>query len=590
MECSNVFTGVAGQSFATFINTLMAAQCAFSSEIYPSNYAPHLMDGDEFDFIVVGAGSAGSILANRLSENHEWKVLILEAGDYPSSSSEIPKAFFGLVQTKEDWGYTYENYLYPRGKVLGGSSSVNGMIYIRGNRKDYDSWGVEGWDYDSVLPYFKKFEALQGVEDELMGKEGEMKITRYRNSHPLREILENAYKELGYGKYSEERPQGYLDAYTNIYNGTRYGAAKAFLQPLKNRKNAHLVVNAQVSRVLLSSDLTAIGVEVRIDDQILTLKATKEVILSAGAVNSPQILMNSGIGPKEHLEEMGISVAKDLRVGENLHDHVIFVGLMMSLGSKALSEMTLANVMDDWYEYLMYRTGSLSTSGVENFLSFVNTKNDSLYPNVQMYYVPVYKNDPNNALKIVQQVFSLPPAMVKSQTDHNKKSNAIILTPATSYTKSVGKILLSDKDPFSKPKIFSNYFSDEMGEDLQVLLEAVRLLQKLTKTKAFEPHKPELVDVNLPNCKRFEFDSDDYWRCAIKNIATTVYHPSGTCKMGTEEDSTAVVDSRLRVRGIKKLRVVDASIMPTTISCNINAGTIMIGQKASEMIKEDWSS
>ncbi|KAF5286491.1 hypothetical protein FQR65_LT12574 [Abscondita terminalis] len=550
--CPNVFTGIAGESFATFVNTLMAAQCALSSnEIYPDNYAPHLKNEDKFDFIVVGAGTAGSILANRLSENPKWK------------------------------------FSFPRGKVLGGTSSINGMGYIRGNRKNYDSWGIESWDYDSVLPHFKKFEALYGLEDERMGKNGEVKITKYQNSNPIRDALVEAYNELGYVEYSDERPLGYVDEYNNIYNGTRYGAAKAFLQPLKDRKNAYLVVNAQVSRVLLGSDLSAIGVEVRIDDKILTVKATKEIILSAGAINSPQILMNSGIGPKEHLEELNIPVVKDLPVGENLQDYVFFMGLMVNVGEKTLPKKTSSDLLDEWHEYLMYKTGTLSMTGIDNFLAYVNTKNDSLYPNLEIYYVPIHKNDPYSAFKTVQNVFNLPPEVAEVQNENIKKSNTIILIPSISYTKSIGKVLLANKDPFSKPKIFSNYFTDE---DLQVLLDGVRFLQKLTLTKAFAVHKPEFVNLNIEKCKGIEYNTDDYWRCAIKNITNTVYHLAGTCKMGRENDLKAVVDPRLRVKGIKNLRVVDASIMPRMITCNIHAPVMMIGQKASDMIKEDWLS
>ncbi|KAF5272019.1 hypothetical protein FQR65_LT05000 [Abscondita terminalis] len=589
-SCPSAFTGLAGQSFAAFINTLMAAQCALTShEIYPSNYAPHLKNGDEFDFIVVGAGSAGSIVSNRLSENPDWKVLVIEAGDYPSSITQVPKMFFAIAETEEDWGYHMEpseNACLgindrlcgcPRGKTLGGSSSINGMIYIRGNRKDYDTWGAlgnEGWDYDSVFPLFKKFESLQGVEDERMGKDGEMKITRYENDYPVREIFINAYKEMGFGEYSEENPQGYLDAYTNIYDGTRYGTAKAFIAPMKDRKNVFVAVGAQVSRVLLGEDLTATGVEVRIGDRLITVHATKEVILSAGTINSAQILMNSGIGPEEHLEELGIPVLKNLRVGENLQDHMFFTGLMMNMGPEVLVEKTSTNVMDEWDR---------------KFFVLLGHEKHSKYPSLEMFYIPVYKNDPYRVLPILQKALHLPPEVVKAQNENNKKANNIFLVPAVAYTKSVGKILLSDKDPFSTPKIFSNYFSDEKGEDLQVLLEGVRFFQKLTKTKTFAPHNPEFVDFGLVNCKSFEVDSDDYWRCVIQNMATTVYHLAGTCKMGPKDDPAAVVDARLRVYGVKRLRVVDASIMPTMISCNINAATIMIGQKASEMIKEDWS-
>ncbi|KAF5272023.1 hypothetical protein FQR65_LT05004 [Abscondita terminalis] len=603
--CPNAFAGLAGQSFASFINTLMVAQCALSSkENYPSDYAPHLKDGEEFDFVVVGAGSAGSILANRLSENHKWKVLLIEAGDYPSHDTEVPRTFMTLAKSKEDWNYTLEpsensclgmenkRCLCPRGKALGGSSSINAMFYIRGNRKDYDSWaaqGNEGWDFDSVLPYFKKFESLQGVEDERMGKIGELKINKAINANNPRGILLEAYKEMGFGEYSEESPRGFLDVYTNINKGTRCSAAKAFVQPMKDRNNAYLVVNAQVSRVLISSQLAAVGVEMRINDNLITVKATKEVILSAGSINSPQILMNSGIGPKEHLEELGVPVVKNLRVGENLQDHVLFFGLFMKLGPNAIPKKTKTDVMNDWYQYTMYKTGVLGKTPLQNFVLFLDPKNSSIYPTLQMYYVPYPMNDPNNALQLSQYAYGMPRKAFKPYEDENEKSNLICLLPSLSYPKSKGKILLRSNDPFEKPKILLNYFSDEGGHDLEMMLEGVRFFQDVAKTKAFAAHRPKMLHLHLENCKEFVPDSDDYWKCAFKNIGTTVYHVLGTCKMGPASDPTAVVDSRLRVHGIKKLRVVDASIMPTMISCNTNAASIMIGQKASDMIREDWS-
>ncbi|KAF5272024.1 hypothetical protein FQR65_LT05005 [Abscondita terminalis] len=540
--CTNTFEGLAGQSFAAFINTLLVAQCALSSrEKYPSNYAPHLKNGEEFDFIVVGAGSAGSILANRLSENPKWRVLLIEAGDYPSVDTEIPWFNQNLKLSKEDWNYTFEplnsaflglkdkRCICPRGKTLGGSSSINAMLYIRGNRKDFDSWTIEGWDYDSVLPYFKKFEDLRGNEDERMGKGGELKITKAINENNPRDILLEAYKELGFGEYSEESPRGYLDAYTNIYEGTRWSAAKAFVQPMKDRKNAHLVVNAQVSRVLLTK-LRATGVEMRMNGKLLTVKATKEVILSAGSINSPQILMNSGIGPKEHLKELGIRTVKNLRVGENLQDHVLFFGLMLKLGSNAIPN---ANVMDDWYEYSMRKTGSLSRTSLPNFVLFLDPNNaSSIYPTLQLYYVPFPKNDPNFGLRGARKVYNLPSEPFKRHEETNKNSNIIYLMPSLSYPKSVGKILLRSKDPFDAPRILSNYFTDEGGKDLQVMLDGVRFFQKVVKTKAFAAHEAEMVHLDLENCRSFVPDSDQYWKCAFQNIANTVFHLVGTCKMG----------------------------------------------------------
>ncbi|KAF5286207.1 hypothetical protein FQA39_LY16377 [Lamprigera yunnana] len=598
-SCSVSFTGVSGESYVSFINTLMAAQCALHTpDIYPSNYGPDLKDGDEFDFIVVGAGSAGSILASRLSENPKWKVLLLEAGDYPSTTTEVPKLVFTMIQNTEDWSYNTESMKtaclglnnkkcnYPRGKVLGGSGSINAMFYIRGNKNDYNNWaekGNDGWDYDSVLKHFEKFEDTQGHSD------GKLKIMKYVNDHLLRKTLMEAYKELGYGPYGEENPQGYLDADTTINNGTRSSTAKTFLIKMKERNNAYLAVNAQVAKILLDSDLRTKGVQVRINGKLIQLKTSKEVILSAGAINSPQILMNSGVGPRKHLEELDIPVLKDLKVGENLQDHVLFPGLLLNMGPNILVQRTSTSPTDDWYEYLMYRKGPLSTSGSDNFLFFFNSKNISIYPNLQMYIMPVHQHDVDGSLKTIQKMYNLPPEVVKIQNENNKKSHNVIMVPALSYPASVGKVLLKSSDPFDKPKIFTNYFSDDSDNDVITMLQGVRFYQNLVRTKAFMPHKPKMVHIDLLNCGSFAPDSDDYWKCAIRNIGNSVYHPVGSCKMGPKDDSAAVVDSRLRVYGIKGLRVVDASIMPRIVSCNPNAAVIMIGQKASEMIKEDWS-
>ena len=250
--CPTALLGTSSQAFIGVINALFASQCILSTtHLYPPDFGPQLKNGEEFDFIVVGAGSAGSVVASRLSENPNWKVLLLEAGGYPSSNTEIPAIFFSTAKTVDDWGYEMEPSQTgclgikdgkcgcPRGKTLGGSGSINGMIYIRGNRKDYDQWaedGNTGWDYDSILEHYKKIEDLQGVEDERFGKGGDLKLTQYQNPEPARNILIESYKELGYGEYKEEKPIGYLDAYTTIMDGKRFGPAKAFIAKQKTGK------------------------------------------------------------------------------------------------------------------------------------------------------------------------------------------------------------------------------------------------------------------------------------------------------------------------------------------------------------------
>ncbi|KAF2890483.1 hypothetical protein ILUMI_15690, partial [Ignelater luminosus] len=294
----------ASHLFFTLINTLVASQCALGPEgRYPPDYGNALHNGDEFDFIIIGSGSAGAVVANRLSQVKAWKVLLLEAGSYPSATSEIPAMYFSSHHTPEDWQYQMEPSktcclglkgnvcLCPRGKVLGGSSILNAMLYVRGNPSDYNSWaeaGNVGWDYESVLKQYKKFEACQESNCGLYGKNGQLELTRYKYQEPIRDILEDAYKELGYyQEYSEEKPLGFWDSLMSINKGTRSSTAKNFLGPIKDCKNLYVALNAQVAKLIIDkSDKTVQGVEVRINDKILKINAKKEVILSAVSTNS----------------------------------------------------------------------------------------------------------------------------------------------------------------------------------------------------------------------------------------------------------------------------------------------------------------
>lgn len=601
--CPASLTGPSSHMFMTLINTILSSQCLLSpANIFPPDYANHLKDGDRFDFIVVGGGSAGSRVASRLSENPKWKVLLLEAGGYPSANTEIPATFFSLPFSDEDWGYTsepcktaclgvkHQRCLCPRGKTLGGSSAINAMLYLRGSRKDYDTWandGNVGWDFDSVLEHFRQIEDLQGVEDKRFGNRGDLKLMQHVSPQPIRTGLIEAYNELGYGEYTEEKPIGYFDFYTNIWKGTRYSAAKAFLAKAKERRNLHIALNAQVGKVAIGEGLSVTGVEVRINGRIMNIKATKEVVLSAGSVNSPQILMNSGIGPEDHLKELGVPLVKNLKVGQNLQDHLLFSGLMYNVVDNAFLPKTYDDVVDDWYQYFRHRTGPLSET-LDNFMFFADPRRNTEDPSMQLYYIPLHKNDVNSRLKAVQASYIIPEEVRVVQNESAEKSHSIILLPTITHPKSVGQILLSSTDPYDTPKIFTNYLSDPEGEDLQALLDGVRFFQNLTRTKAFSRYNPKRVHFNLKNCMQHTPDSDDYWKCAFRNIASTVYHLAGTCKMGPRSDLDAVVDPRLRIHGMRGIRVIDASIMPKLVSCNTNGPAMMIGEKGVSMIYEDW--
>ncbi|KAJ8985246.1 hypothetical protein NQ317_018276 [Molorchus minor] len=502
------------------------------------------------------------------------------SGDSGAGFDRIPALLFSLQGTKEDWQYKtettedfgngFENRTsrWPRGKMLGGSSSINAMLYVRGNKRDYDRWaemGNEGWHWESVLENFRAVEnvhvdALKGSTQ--FGREGYLGLSWYDSGEPLARIIKESARELGCPTLPAEQPLdpiGYFETLLSIEDGTRQNAAKAFLGKIKHRKNLHVAVNASVTKILIDKvGGAAKGVSIRIGDRLLNVYAKKEVIISGGAINSPQLLMLSGIGPRRHLEHLGIDVVKDLPVGEGLQDHSLFLGLYYKVEGSAVNHMTREAVLDEMYKFYMHRTGMMSQISVTNLVGFLNTRNDSIYPNVEVVHVMA------------------------------APSNYILQEQAMLNPKSTGRITLKSKDPSERPLVHHGYFSDEHGEDLQIALEAVRFIERLVQTKTFSEHKPELLRFDMPQCNHLPHESDDYWKCLLRQLSSTFYHPTSTCRMGPKDDGAAVVDPRLRVHGVKNLRVVDASVMPKVTSGNTNAPSMMIGHKAGEMIAEDW--
>ncbi|KAK4878241.1 hypothetical protein RN001_010747 [Aquatica leii] len=587
--CPGALTGASSQLLHTLINALLVSHCALGPDgRYPPDYAPDLKHGEEFDFIVVGAGSAGSVVANRLSENSKWKVLLIEAGTYPSSTSEIPSVSITNQDTDEDWQYetlpsinstNRKKGRCPRGKGLGGSSLLNFMIYFRGNRYDHDNWakaGNIGWDYDSVTKYYEKFENHQ------------LKITQNMHQHPIVDEIIQGFKTLQlYNEFNAENLIGFLKTRFTISNGTRSNSAKAFLSPIKDRKNLYVVLNAQVSRLLINAETREVsGVELRLNNSLIHVISKKEVILSAGTINSPQILMNSGIGPKNHLQCLGINLVKDLRVGDNLQDHVMFSGLFYNVGPKALHNQP--DAIDSLYQYFMHRTGPLSGVTTGPFHGFINHKFEENRPSLQFYPFFYYRNQlSSHRSSKLHREHGVSERVTMTQQNQNQKSHNFHILPAVSYPKSKGRVLLRSGNPFDKPLIYPNHLGND--EDVQTLVEGIKIIQSLVKTDAMRVHKPELVKPELPECEPFIFDSDEYWACAVKHLSITIYHLAGTCKMGPKWDHNAVVDHRLRVYGVGGVRVVDASIMPNLVGANTNGPVTMIGEKGAEMIKEDWT-
>ena len=602
--CPGHVTGAPQMFFAQFINTMMAAQCVLGSpEIYPENMS-HNLDS-EYDFIVVGAGSAGSVIANRLSEEENWKVLLLEAGGDPTISSEIPGFLFSTIGSSIDWGYRTEpqegscqgikdkQCRWPRGKTLGGSSSINAMLHVRGHRKDYDNWadlGNTGWSYEDVLPYFKKSEDFTIEADETVsknhGKGGYLTIEHYADFHPMKPALIQAWKELGYSdRLNDEQMIGVTKSFANLRYGKRCSSAKAFLAPIKDRTNLHVSKFSHATKILIDeSTKTAYGVQFKVGDTVKEVRARKEVIISAGTIGSPQLLMLSGIGPKDHLEEIGVKpVINDLPVGSNLQDHIIHCGLVISL-NKLKQPIPLEIVMDSLYAILTGKKGMFSTIGITDLHGFISTENDPNYPDIQYHFVHVPFND-SYLLQELLRSFSFEPDISRNLLSLSSESDLLWIYPTLLRPKSRGNIKLKSTDPAEHPRIIANYFKNP--EDLELMVKGIEHGIKLIETKVLQSLEPEMKNIISEHCKA-EFGSREYWECSLRTVGTTIYHPVGTCKMGPENDPTAVVDPELRVKGVNGLRVADGSVMPVIISGNTNAPCVMIGEKVSDLIKQKW--
>ncbi|XP_058447541.1 glucose dehydrogenase [FAD, quinone]-like isoform X5 [Malaya genurostris] len=608
-QCAAQSLGPANQLFAMLIQTIMAAQCSISPpDMWPKDYGPTaLAEGlEEYDFIIVGAGSAGSVVANRLSENPEWKILLLEAGGDPPIESEIAGMGLTMAHTKVDWDYRAElsndsslsivnGTYWPRGKMLGGSSAVNGMQYIRGNRKNYDDWeelGNPGWSWSNVLKYFKKSENNQvpeivnGYGGEYHGVGGYLTVDYFAVTTPYHDILLRATKEAGFKQlldFNAEDHIGFSMAQYTIEGGTRDSTAKAFLNPIKDRLNLHIIKNAFVVSLIFDEKNTVKGVSFMVDQNEMKAMASKEVILSAGSINTPQLLMLSGIGKREILEPLNIPLRAELNVGGNLQDHVI-VPIFFKLGNPifdliAIQRETLINL----FEFTMLnRSQPVIIDRFISIMGFANTKSSTApFPDVQFFNIFFPRGD-TSSIKFFQDAGYMQ-NVSSSITENILHNDVVAVFVACIQPRSRGKIRIKSANPYQHPSIETGYLTDR--DDLDVVRRGIRIQQKLFETDTFKNFQEEPLILNIDKCNLLEYDSDDYWECYIRHMSTTVYHPVGTAKMGPESDPDAVVDPELRVYGVDGLRVVDASIMPIITSGNTNAPTIMIAEKASEMIK-----
>ncbi|XP_025200304.1 glucose dehydrogenase [FAD, quinone]-like [Melanaphis sacchari] len=581
--------------------------------IYPFDYAPTLCEDPTkvtFDFIVVGGGSAGATVAARLSEIPEWNVLLLEAGGDPPELTENPILWNQNLRTKCDWiflseknpllfkGMEQERCIISRGFALGGSSSINAMIHLRGTVEDFRQWknkyDCHGWDYEDVLPYFKKSEDFVDqyrFDPEIHSQEGPLTITPLETFDPAYKVIVEAEKSsnlIEVNDFNRKEPViGYGNFDSTTRNGRRCSTLKAFLIPASNRPNLYVAKYTIVTKILIENNV-AVGVEFKCSsNEFKTVFCKKEVIVCAGPIKSPQLLMLSGIGPKEHLSDHGIPIISDLPVGYNLQDH-------MSLPVFVFTDRKcrpIEDIMNESHDLLNKEMSlyskNISTLGLSKLMTFYKS-NDSLeYPDLQIIKFRIPFNSTNtfpNKINAFTNMFGYAKEVTNLYDELNLLSDLIIMTPIILQPLSTGRIMLNSNNLLDKPKIFLNYLSHDT--EIETLLKGIEFVVKLSKTKSMIEAGFVLEELKLSNCAMYVWDTRDYWICVIQNLAAPFYHVVGSCRMGSEDDSYSVVDPKLRVKGVLGLRLIDSSIMPKIVSVNTNAASIMIGEKGSDIIKD----
>ncbi|TJV38369.1 MAG: choline dehydrogenase [Mesorhizobium sp.] len=524
----------------------------------------------EADFVIIGSGSAGSAMAYRLSEDGKHSVIVIEFGGSDIGPLiQMPSALsIPLNMSLYDWGFASEPEPHlggrvlatPRGKVIGGSSSINGMVYVRGHARDFDHWaeqGAAGWGFADVLPYFKRMEDSDGGEDGWRGRGGPLHVQRGSRRNPLYGAFVDAGRQAGLeltDDYNGSKQEGFGPMEQTIRGGRRWSAASAYLRPALRRKNVSLVKG--FARRVIIENQRAIGVEIEVHKQIQVVKARREVIVAASSINSPKILMLSGIGPAEHLRENGIAVLADRPgVGRNLQDH-----MELYIQQESTKPITLNSVLNPFSkaligaQWLFFKSGLGATNHFEA-AAFVRSRAGIDYPDIQYHFIP---------------------AAVRYDGKAAAKSHGFQAHVGPMRSKSRGSVTLRSPDPKSKPVIRFNYMSHP--DDWVEFRHCIRLTREIFGQKAFDAYRGQEISPGS------HVQSDDDLDVFIRDHAESAYHPCGTCKMGRADDAMSVVDPECRVIGVEGLRVADSSIFPRVTNGNLNAPSIMTGEKASDHI------
>ncbi|XP_045497792.1 glucose dehydrogenase [FAD, quinone]-like [Colias croceus] len=591
-SCIGLGSGAVGATITATLQFFAASQCLLQDS-WPEH--ANLENGTSFDFIVVGGGTAGAVVAARLSELRDYTVLLIEAGGDPPPESVIPGFRNSMKNSKVDWNFTTTNDNYssqalqhgrqrqPRGKMLGGSGSINDMIYARGFPIDYDEWATtlgDEWSWNNVLEYFKKTEYLTDeriINDplltELHGFTGEIEVTGSLESTRTTDKLLEAFDEMGFNIVKDMTNPYVIGAGRfshTIRSGKRESSVTALLNKASKRDNLYILKEAVVTKILVEKN-KAYGVKVLMDDDVFYFYGSKDIVISAGTFNTAKLLLLSGIGPREHLEEMNIEVHADLPVGENLHDHVMVLTFL-----EADEGTCTVDEKENYFEMIKYlydKSGFyVRSSDLAAYISYnssmKNVPDFGLYPTCmginEGFYDPCVKT------------LGFKPYICEKVAAVNQEKEIFIFPVVNLKPKSRGKVLLKSTDELVAPLIYSGVFSNQ--EDLVHYPEAMRTAWSIVNTTYFSEKNAQVIDLNVKECRGLS--GDELLTCIARSMATSAWHAVGTASMGT------VLDSKLRVKGIRGLRVADASVMPNVIRGNTNAPVVMIAEKAADFIKE----
>nr|CAD7404418.1 unnamed protein product [Timema cristinae] len=574
-------------------------------------FPPRQPSAVHYDYVIVGGGTAGCVLANRLSEEVGWKVLLLEAGGEEPDVAAVP-AFSPALRGRHsdlDWAYRTQpddiicggaGCDWPMGKVLGGTSVINNMLYVRGNHKDFDDWeamGNKGWGFTDVLEYFKKSEDLRDYtakNSRYHGTGGYLSVQKFPHKDANVNILVQAFIESGYNyvDVNGNKQEGVMRAHTTSYDGKRRSTNTAFLDPARQtRTNLKVVIRGRVRKVLIDvGTKTAYGVEYVLGDdvgKVLKAYALKEVILSAGVVGSAQILMLSGVGPRETLKSLGITVIKNSMVGKNLQDNptIPFVEYQLSGDTSRIP----ANIQSSYLDMTSYfnSKGPLSSIGPGQLVAFSKSSDRTDagdIPDIQYSFLTSLSPSSEN-VSVTTDDINCPRS--NDKVEFPFYYNGLIISPTVLRPKSRGYVTINSSDPNSPPLIYMNYLEDRI--DLQAAIEGVKFAMNLSETYTFKHYGYRLSLPPVPQCSQHNANTEIYFRCVVmSHVRSSLNGPVGSCKMGPASDPMAVVDPQLKVHGVEGLRVVDSSVMPSIVSGYSQAATVMIAEKGADMIKGTW--